>query len=266
MMMKLKFTTCLLAMVMTLSVQAAIQPPKVMDAVPPIYPSELKKENIEGRVIVEVVISESGEVGKTAVVESPHQKLSEAAITSLKQWRFEPALRDGQPVAKKIRIPIDFKLSLMDRLTASVDYPLFVDNPQPLFNAKKLREALGEEGSKAALKPIKQTRPPYTDTMRENGLRGRVVVDFVIDTEGNVINPQIVKSEDERLQFIALYTIVRWKWNPVVVKGKKVCVQARRSLMFGPQGGGGGGGRGPGGGGGKGGGQGGGGRGDFGGD
>ncbi len=53
--------------------------------------------------------------GSTAVIEVPHAEpagvFEECAIRALKQWRYEPVIRNGQPVAQEVDVRIRFQLS-----------------------------------------------------------------------------------------------------------------------------------------------------------
>jgi protein TonB len=64
--------------------------------------------NESGMVAIEVVISEKGDVMFASVVRSSNELLDEAAIASVKEWRFSPAKVDGNAVRTKIRVPMRF--------------------------------------------------------------------------------------------------------------------------------------------------------------
>jgi len=74
----------------------------------PRYPEGLELQDFAGRVVVELVISESGEVAQSRVVNREHPELEEAALAAVSQWKFEPGLRDGQPSSSVVRIPVKF--------------------------------------------------------------------------------------------------------------------------------------------------------------
>ena len=84
--------------------------PEVIEKVNPKYPEEARKAKITGHVIVETVINEKGTVDDIKVVESPDERLSEAAVEAIRQWTFEPALCDGRPVGVYYNLTINFHL------------------------------------------------------------------------------------------------------------------------------------------------------------
>ncbi|MXX76250.1 MAG: energy transducer TonB [Holophagales bacterium] len=79
--------------------------------VQPTYTEYARKARIEGKVILRLTIDEQGEVREDVeVLEGLDMGLTEAAIVALRQWRFEPALLDGQPVAVHWTMTVNFRL------------------------------------------------------------------------------------------------------------------------------------------------------------
>ena len=78
--------------------------------VAPQYPPEAGRARIEGTVVLMAVIGTDGSV-KDVGVESGLPILAQAAIDAVKQWRYKPYMKDGQPVEVDSRITINFTLS-----------------------------------------------------------------------------------------------------------------------------------------------------------
>jgi len=74
------------------------------------YPEISKRAGIEGRVTVEAVIDEKGNVISITVLKSVFSQLDEIALNAVKETKFLPGKQRGKPVKVKIAIPIDFKL------------------------------------------------------------------------------------------------------------------------------------------------------------
>jgi TonB family protein len=87
-----------------------ISEPVVIERTPPKYPPEARKEGVSGVVVADLVIDEIGMVRDVLIEESPSDQLSAAAIDALEQWRFQPAMMDGQPVAVRYIVTIKFRL------------------------------------------------------------------------------------------------------------------------------------------------------------
>jgi protein TonB len=76
----------------------------------PQYPREAMVAAIQGAVSVEVVINEAGQVTDAKVVRSV-PLLDEAALKAVREWRFAPTLVNGQPVAVRNTLMVNFSLS-----------------------------------------------------------------------------------------------------------------------------------------------------------
>ena len=61
-------------------------------------------------MIVEALIDESGNVFAADVVQSPSEVLNAATLAAVRNWQFSPAIEDGKPAMKVVRIPINFNL------------------------------------------------------------------------------------------------------------------------------------------------------------
>jgi periplasmic protein TonB len=74
------------------------------------YTEEAKRAAIEGTVILDLIVSETGRVRDIRVVSGLGHGLTEAAIAALKECHFSPGEKDGQPVPVRVR---GFKIRFM---------------------------------------------------------------------------------------------------------------------------------------------------------
>ncbi len=72
---------------------------KLRHVVAPVFPEEVRKKNIEGEVSVMIAVDPQGNVSDVTILQSPDPLLSEAVAIAMKQWKFEPKLKDGAPQA-----------------------------------------------------------------------------------------------------------------------------------------------------------------------
>lgn len=75
-----------------------------------VYPDMAKKAGVEGRVIVQFVVDENGNVQNPQVVRGLGAGLDEVALEAVKQAKFEPGMQRGQAVKVKMSLPITFRL------------------------------------------------------------------------------------------------------------------------------------------------------------
>jgi len=84
--------------------------PLASNPVPP-YPQEARAAGKTGMVVLKVVILADGSVGDVTVMRGEEPFVS-AAVTTVKQWKYEPALAQGQPITVYRVIQIPFKLTV----------------------------------------------------------------------------------------------------------------------------------------------------------
>jgi protein TonB len=74
------------------------------------YPAEAKARNIEGPVVLDILIDGTGRVRDARLVSGPGFGLNEAALGAIKQFKFTPAEADGKTVAVRTRFTYRFVL------------------------------------------------------------------------------------------------------------------------------------------------------------
>ncbi len=86
--------------------------PVAIKRVTPIYPPMAVKAGVEGKVILNIVVDEKGNVLEaTIVMASPPGIFEDAAITAMLQWKFKPAMQRDQPIKVRLGYPIEFVLT-----------------------------------------------------------------------------------------------------------------------------------------------------------
>ena len=74
------------------------------------YPEEARKAGIEGRVILQFIVDENGDVQDLKVVRGIGSACDWEALRVVKTARFRPGKEDGKPVKVKMSLPITFRL------------------------------------------------------------------------------------------------------------------------------------------------------------
>lgn len=87
-----------------------IRLPTPVQQVKPLYPEKCKKEKIEGSVILEVGIDEEGNVINVRVLKSVHPDLDNAALDSVKKWKYKPVIKGEEPVPVVFAVTVNFWL------------------------------------------------------------------------------------------------------------------------------------------------------------
>jgi TonB family protein len=85
------------------------------------YPDSLIKSGIEGAVLLELLVSETGAVDSAAVVRPLHPALDASALNAARKFKFSPARAlDGEAVA--VMLQYEYRFSLRDVVTAPKSY------------------------------------------------------------------------------------------------------------------------------------------------
>lgn len=88
---------------------ADLSSPVATSKVDPAYPLELMKQNVRGTVILHAVILADGSVGTVRVLRSVDDRLDRFASDAIAKWQFQPATKDGAPVAVEATFWIPFQ-------------------------------------------------------------------------------------------------------------------------------------------------------------
>lgn len=77
----------------------------------PEFTNEARTVGVDGRVVVEVMVDERGDVSSAKVVKGLGHGLDEASLDAAKRTHFQPATRCGKPVAAPFLLAMKFSLS-----------------------------------------------------------------------------------------------------------------------------------------------------------
>jgi len=89
---------------------SGIEPPSLLHEVKPDYTDEARRANVSGQVELEIVVRSDGRVGDIRVLRGLGHGLDQRAMDAVRQWRFAPAKRLGQPVDVLVEVAVEFRL------------------------------------------------------------------------------------------------------------------------------------------------------------
>jgi TonB family protein len=89
--------------------EGAIEPPKLVKEAKPVYPEAARAAGVQGVVILSVRADETGKVVDTMVLRSI-PLLDQAAMDAVRQWVYEPMIKDGKPVSVVFTVTVRFQL------------------------------------------------------------------------------------------------------------------------------------------------------------
>ena len=91
-------------------VGGGVSAPRVLFSPDPEYSEEARKAKYQGTVVLWVVVGPDGRPRDIRVQRTLGLGLDEKAIEAVRQWKFDPARKNGQPVAVQINVEVNFRL------------------------------------------------------------------------------------------------------------------------------------------------------------
>ena len=89
---------------------SGVEPPRLLREVKADYSDEARRANIEGEVVLEIVVRRDGSVGDVKLLRGLRGGLNERAIEAVRQWRFSPGRMKGTPVDVAVEVGVEFRL------------------------------------------------------------------------------------------------------------------------------------------------------------
>ena len=175
------------------------KPPKLVKRVDPIYPEEARQKGLQGVVILEAKMDETGRVIDNLVLRSV-PGLDQAAVDALRQWVYEPMVIKGKPV--KAVFTVTFKFQLGEK-----DIEKFAEG------AVKVKDPLKPP------KLVKTVQPVYPEEARKAGVEGVVILQARTDVEGKVKDVMVLRSVPV-LDKAAIEAVRTWVYEPMTIDGQ----------------------------------------------
>lgn len=85
--------------------------PQIVSQVRPEYPKALRVTGTEGKTLIEFTVDAAGDVKNSSVVKSTHPEFEAPSIAAVRQWKFKPGMKGGNPVNTRLQVPIVFSLN-----------------------------------------------------------------------------------------------------------------------------------------------------------
>jgi TonB family protein len=81
---------------------------KILRKGEPQYTEQARRNHTSGSVLLQVVLKGSGEVGEIKVIRDLPDGLTDECIRAAREIKFEPAVKDGNPVSQYLRLQYTF--------------------------------------------------------------------------------------------------------------------------------------------------------------
>jgi len=198
------------------------------------YPAEAIEKGIQGRVIVQMIIEKDGTLTNAKIARGVDPLLDQEALRVVNlSPKWIPGKQRGEAVRVKYTLPVMFKLGNDAPENKSADTPTReakVDENGVYMVCEEMPEFPG--GMAECMKWL-GANINYPETAQKNGVQGRVIVQFVVNTDGSIIEPQVARGIDPELDAEALRLINAMpKWKPGKQQGKAVRVKYTLPIAY----------------------------------
>lgn len=209
------------------------------------YPINAQKNHTQGRVTVQFVVNKDGSISEPKIIRGVDPDLDGEAIRVISLMpKWKPGMQKGQPVRVKYTVPVMFRLSddgqkeeykpipkidetvvvgYASKQAPAEEYPVFevVEN-MPEF-----------AGGMGGLMQYLSKNIKYPVEAQKAGIQGRVIMQVIIDKNGNVTNPKVTQPVDPLLDTEAIrVTASMPKWKPGTQRGMPVNVKYTFPIVF----------------------------------
>ena len=209
------------------------------------YPINAQKNHTQGRVTVQFVVNKDGSISEPKIIRGVDPDLDGEAIRVISLMpKWKPGMQKGQPVRVKYTVPVMFRLSDNGQKEEYKPIPK-IDETVVVGYASK--QAPAEEdpvfevvenmpefaGGMGGLMQYLSKNIKYPVEAQKAGIQGRVIMQVIIDKNGNVTNPKVTQPVDPLLDTEAIrVTASMPKWKPGTQRGMPVNVKYTFPIVF----------------------------------
>jgi len=85
-------------------------PPKLLSGRTPIYPITRLERHQQGDALIEFTVDPKGIPRDFKVIKTDYPYYASHAIIAVRDWRYQPATKNGKPVAARLRVPFHYRM------------------------------------------------------------------------------------------------------------------------------------------------------------
>ncbi len=207
------------------------------DNVLPTFPGGLQLQGItRGEVVVAVSVNTEGRVADFLVLGYTQESLARRCREALPEWRFTPARLDGVPVPTQLTLQVSFTLE--GAVVSGNGLNHFFFDHLDSWGDGRLSYRLHHAGEIDRVPArVSTVTPKYAREAEQQGVRGKVRVNFYIDEEGRVRLPSVDSAPQPYLAEKAVAAVREWRFAPPTSLGEPVLVAASQEFDFSAAGG-----------------------------
>ena len=211
------------------------------------YPEAAMKKGTQGRATVQFVVEKDGSITNVKILRGIDPELNKEAvrvISAMPKWK--PGTQKGEAVRVKYTVPVMFRLtenntqvkyapieSKIDEMVVVGYAPEEATYPEEVTVFEVVEKMPEYPGGMSAMMEFIGKNIKYPVAAQKAKIQGRVVIQFIVDKEGNIICPRVIRGADPLLDAEAIrLTTIMPKWKPGMQRGQAVNVKYTVPIMF----------------------------------
>lgn len=211
------------------------------------YPEAAMKKGIQGRGIVQFVVEKDGSITNVKILRGVDPELDKEAVrvvSTMPKWK--PGTQRGEAVRVRFTVPVMFRLTedkipvkyapienKINELVVVGYAPEGTTVPEEGTIFEVVEQMPEYPGGMPAMMEFISKNIKYPAAAQQAKIQGRVTIQFIVNTEGNIINPRVLRSADPLLDAEAIrLTTIMPKWKPGMQRGQAVNVKYTVPIMF----------------------------------
>lgn len=175
---------------------------KVIKSADPTYPPEASTKQIEGTVVVRIVVGRNGTVTSAKALSGP-PVLFRSSVEAAKKYQFQPPPDS----------PVTTELEVTYSLEPKPCPPGKKGEHAEVSYAEQLPMKTEHPGELKIVADIHVPLPPYPEEAREAGVEGDLELFITVAPSGEVVGGRVIKSVDAAIDEAALATVRTWKFK-----------------------------------------------------
>jgi TonB family protein len=165
-------------------------------------------------------------------------------VSVMPKWK--PGTQKGEAVRVKYTVPVMFRLTedntqvkyapienKIDEMVVVGYAPEETTYPEEVTVFEVVEKMPEYPGGMSAMMAFISKNIKYPVAAQKAKIQGRVVIQFIVDKEGNIICPRVIRGADPLLDAEAIrLTTIMPKWKPGMQRGQAVNVKYTVPIMF----------------------------------
>ena len=207
-------------------------PLQIEQTVEPRFPNGLLLSAITtGEAWVIMTVDATGKLTDALPTRYTHEAFATEVLRVLRQWKYEPAKLDGEPIAVRIELQFSFRASgaivsldsssTLRALLPFAEHPRFINRLCPPTELDRTPE------------PVRRVSPRQPASVAQKpSVEETAVLDFIIDEKGLPRMPVLVNSPGAEFANQAAAALEQWQFSPPTRRGVPVSVRVQQAFVF----------------------------------